>query len=320
MYTYILPQWVFIFYLYCFLGWCFESLVVSVTEKKWVNRGFMRGPFLPLYGSGGIMMLLVSMPFQDNILLVYVAGCIGATALEFVTGVVMEALFKVRYWDYSDKKFQFKGYICLGSTLAWGLLTILMTEVIHKWIEGFVLAIPINWLTAITLILTALIFSDFALSFRAALDLRDILVKLDQAKKEMVLMQKRLDVIIALTNEELSNRKDEFNSRKDEFTEKISEGIETRIEDLVNSIEDKLESIKNLAKGKSASDYPDGVKEELWDIRKRFSKSEADRDRVGRLKEFYQKRILRSNPTMSSSKFKEALDELKKKAQKNEED
>ena len=88
-------QWLFFFYMYCFFGWCFESTFVSLKSGKLVNRGFMRGPFLPLYGSGAIMMLVVSMPFRDNVLLTYVAGVIGATALEYVTGVVMEALFKV---------------------------------------------------------------------------------------------------------------------------------------------------------------------------------------------------------------------------------
>lgn len=98
----------------------FESTFVSLKSKKFVNRGFMRGPFLPIYGSGAIMMLVVSMPFQDNIFLTYIAGCIGATALELVTGVTMEALFKVRYWDYSNQKFNYKGHICLSSTIAWG--------------------------------------------------------------------------------------------------------------------------------------------------------------------------------------------------------
>ena len=102
MYPYSLSQWLFLFYFYCFLGWCVESTHVSIRQKPphWVNRGFMRGPFLPLYGSGAIMMLVVSAPFQHNLFLTYVAGCIGATILEYITGVTMEGLFKVRYWDY----------------------------------------------------------------------------------------------------------------------------------------------------------------------------------------------------------------------------
>lgn len=107
-------QWLFFFYMYCFFGWCFESAYVSAKSRKLVNRGFMRGPFLPLYGSGAIMMLVVSMPFQENIFMTYIAGVIGATTLEYVTGVAMEALFKVRYWDYSNQRFNFQGHICLS--------------------------------------------------------------------------------------------------------------------------------------------------------------------------------------------------------------
>ena len=120
MYQYTVVQWLFFFYFYCFFGWCFESTYVSLKSKRPVNRGFMRGPFLPLYGSGGIMMLLVSRPFQDNLVMVFIAGCVGATVLEYVTGVVMEALFKVRYWDYSNQKFNFQGHICLSSSQAGG--------------------------------------------------------------------------------------------------------------------------------------------------------------------------------------------------------
>ena len=116
-YTWI--QWLFFFFFYSFFGWCFESTYVSLHEKRFVNRGFIRGPFLPLYGTGALMMLIVSMPFQDNLILTYVAGCVGATVLEYITGVLMETLFKVRYWDYSHKKFNFQGQICLESSLAW---------------------------------------------------------------------------------------------------------------------------------------------------------------------------------------------------------
>lgn len=272
MYSYSIIQWLFFFYFYCFFGWCFESAYVSVKSRKPVNRGFMRGPFLPLYGTGGIMMLLVSMPFQDNIVLVYIAGCIGATVLEYVTGVVMEALFKVRYWDYSKNKFNFQGHICLGSSLAWGFLTIFMTEFLHKPVERFVLSIPEGTLTVITLILTAVIWSDFALSFKAAMDLRDVLVKMEKAKEEMQRIQKRLDVLIALTNEDIANRRDEITESVQQKKEEWSESIRT----------------------------------ELGELKEKYRKSLEDRERISAL--------LRSNPTMSSVHFKEALEELKRRA------
>ena len=203
MYQYTVIQWLFFFYFYCFFGWVFESTYVSLRKKQFVNRGFMRGPFLPIYGSGGIMMLVVSMPFQDNLFLTYIAGCIGATALEFVTGMTMEALFKVRYWDYSDQKFNYKGHICLSSTLVWGLLTILMTGFLHRGVETVVFALPDMLITIATIVISCVMIVDMTLSVKAAMDLRDLLIALEKAKEEMERIQKRLDVIVAVANDEI---------------------------------------------------------------------------------------------------------------------
>ena len=191
MYHYTFIQWLFFFYFYCFFGWIFESTYVSICKRKFVNRGFMRGPFLPIYGSGAIMMLVVSMPFQDNLILTYLAGCVGATVLELVTGLTMEALFKVRYWDYSNQKFNYKGVICLSSTLAWGFLTLFMTQFLHKIVEALVFRIPAMVINIVTVVLSVGILIDFTLSFKAALDLRSVLVGLEKVREEMERIQKR---------------------------------------------------------------------------------------------------------------------------------
>lgn len=298
MYEYSTIQWLFFFYFYCFFGWCFESTYVSIKSKRFVNRGFMRGPFLPLYGSGAIMMLLVSKPFQEHIVLVYIAGCIGATVLEYVTGVVMEALFKVRYWDYSNQPFNFQGHICLGSSLAWGFLTIAMTEFIHKPVERLVLSIPSGILTPVTLVLTALICADFALAFKAAMDLRDVLIKMEKAKEELMHIQKRLDVIIAFTNETIETR---------------VEDLKESVEDLKGNIENKLENLKKQSQLKPSA-YLESVKEELLELRIKYRRNVEDRERLSGLKDFFQRDLIRANPTMSSERFKEALEELKQRA------
>ena len=113
MYTYNLFQWILLFYIYCFLGWCVESTIVSTREKRFINRGFLKGPFLPIYGTGTILILFVSLPLIDHPILVYIAGLISTTILEYFTGWLMETLFKIKYWDYTDDKFNYKGRICL---------------------------------------------------------------------------------------------------------------------------------------------------------------------------------------------------------------
>lgn len=296
MFHYTAIQWLFFFYFYCFFGWCFESAYVSIKKKRPVNRGFMRGPFLPLYGSGAIMMLVVSGPFQENILLTYLAGCVGATLLELVTGITMEALFKVRYWDYSNQKFNYKGHICLSSTVAWGFLTILMTEAVHKWVERLVFAIPQNVISVLTAGITFVIVIDFTLSFKAALDLRDVLLGLEKARMEMERIQKRLDVIIAVVNDERETRKQEK---------------ELRTEELMSSLEERFSRIREkLIENPSA--LLDDVKEEFLELRDKYLVEKEYRRRFGRIKDFYQRNLIKGNPNMYSSRFSEALEELKK--------
>lgn len=294
-YHYIAMQWIFFFYFYCFMGWIIESTYVSVKSKKLVNRGFMRGPFLPLYGSGAMMMLIVSAPFQKNLFFVFVAGCIGATVLEYITGVTMEALFKVRYWDYSNQPFNFQGHVCLGTSLAWGALTILMTRFVHRPIEGLVMRIPFRILVPATLFLSFIIAIDFALSFKAALDIRDILVKLEKAKTEMEHLSKRLDVVIAITGEERENRKQE---REEKYS------------NLRQSIEERLESMKAAISAKP-SEYLDNVKEEFLELREKYHINVEITKQLKSFKDFYKRSMLRGNPGMVSDKFKEVLEELK---------
>ncbi|MCI9336526.1 MAG: hypothetical protein HFH93_03115 [Lachnospiraceae bacterium] len=312
MYSYSIVEWLFFFYFYCFVGWCIESAYVSVRTRKLTNRGFMRGPFLPLYGSGAIMMLVVSMPFQDNIFMVYVAGCIGATALEYVTGVAMEALFKVRYWDYSKNKFQFQGHICLGTSLSWGFLTILMTEVVHVPVEGLAASLPDMVLRTITIVVTIYIAADFALSFKAAIDLRDVLVKMEKVKEEMVHIQKRLDMVVALTRQEMENYKTALTESAGAAKEEWTESMAMRIEDVKAGIERKLEQVRALVPTWSA-EQRESIGEVLLDLKTKYAVNLADRKRLGKLRDFFQRGLLRSNPGMTSVRFREALEELKRR-------
>lgn len=298
MYPYTLAQWLFLFYTYSFWGWCVESTHVSIRQKPphWVNRGFMRGPFLPLYGSGAIMMLVVSAPFQHNLFLTYVAGCVGATVLEYITGVTMETLFKVRYWDYSNQPFNFQGHICLGTTLAWGGLTILMTHIIHKPIESFLYMIPQGILSVLVFVLTALIAADFALSFRAALDIRDILIAMEKAKEEMAHMQKRLDVIMAVRGEEI---------------EEYRSAAEVRVEELAESIEEKLRRIRERIQI-HPSEYMESVKNEAGEIRDRFMHVRYRAYELKTIRDRWKRGMILGNPTMrGSKKLHYNLEELK---------
>lgn len=311
MFTYTVEQWLVLFYVYCFLGWCFESAYVSLRTHHPVNRGFMRGPFLPLYGSGAIMMYVVSKPFADNVLLTYLAGCIGATALEYVTGAVMEMLFKIRYWDYSNQRFHYKGYICLSSSLAWGLLTILMTRVIHGPIEAAVLAIPEQLLAIIVFVLTIGISCDFALSFKAALDLRDVLIKLEEAREDMHELEDRLKVLMEHANDQVQAAIEKQGDRVESVKAEIESLRDNIQEELTNSVEVGISRLNDFMEEHNIEELNE-IKAEYREWRQRVLENSRNRREALQIRDKFRMHHMTANPSMKSERFKEAIEEIRK--------
>lgn len=298
-YRYTISEWLLFFFLYCFAGWCIESTYVSIHQHKLVNRGFMRGPFLPLYGSGAVMALFITIPFRDSIPEMFVVGAIGATILEYFTGVIMEAIFKVRYWDYSDKKFNLNGHICLGTSIAWGFLTIALVKFIHAPVEQFVLRIPEKVQAGIAMVLTVIMAGDFALSFKAALDIRDILVKMEKAKEELERVQTRLDAMIAFLYPREEQK--EKTSKRQQISE-ILQDIKKKFDLLQTDFEQEDSKAKeNLVQSKK----------ELIQLREKYIIAREQRISLRERLGFYKRSILKSHPSINSTKFKDALSELK---------
>lgn len=225
MYSYQLQQWLLFFFIYCFIGWCWESAYVSAKKREWVNRGFLKGPFLPIYGFGALAVLVSTLPVRPYPVLVYFFGLLGATLLELVTGICMEKLFHVRYWDYSNQKFNFKGHICLSSSVAWGFFSLAMIYGFHKPIEGLVLGLP-AWLTNLfSFVLTAMVAGDFAVSFKTAMELRDILDGMERVKSEMKRLQKRAEIIEAFLADSAEKKTEELKAEVQERREDVREEL-----------------------------------------------------------------------------------------------
>ena len=244
MYHYNLQEWLLFFFIYCFLGWCWESCYVSAKKRQWVNRGFMKGPFLPIYGFGALSVLIATLPVRPFPVLVYVFGMIGATALELVTGICMEKLFHVRYWDYSNQKFNFKGHICLTSSIAWGAFSLAMIYGFHKPIEKLVLSIPFVWLDILTTVLTVIVAADFAISFKTAMELRAILDSMERIKDEMKRLQKRAEVIEAFLADDFHDAKENFKEEMLERKDNLMEGLQERKENILEGIQERKEDAK----------------------------------------------------------------------------
>lgn len=192
MFSYSPTQWLLFFYIYSFVGWMIESTIVSIDEKRFVNRGFLRGPLLPLYGFGGIVILFVSLPVKDSPALVYLCGMLGTTILEYFTGWLMESLFKMKYWDYGGQKFSFKGRISLTSSLFWGFLSLFMTYGLHKWVQSVVFLLSENAVLALVISISVFFTVDTIHAFRTALDVKKLLARMNRILEEMEVLKEQL--------------------------------------------------------------------------------------------------------------------------------
>ena len=155
---YHVTQW---FLVYSILGWVVESIYMSICNRRLTNRGFVRGPFCPIYGVGALSVFFLLRPFCGNLLLLYVLGCVFPTLLEYVTARVMLALFGEVWWDYSEKPFNYKGILCLESTIAWGFYTLGLFLLLHEGVERFVDSYPFTVGYRAGSLMIALFTADF---------------------------------------------------------------------------------------------------------------------------------------------------------------
>ena len=203
---YTFSTWLLFFYFYCFLGWVWETCYVSVLKARWVNRGFMRGPFLPIYGSGAIVVLIFTLPFRTNAWLVFVVGMTSATLLEYFKGAAMEKMFHVRYWDYSRQRLNLNGHICVTSSLAWGCFSVILTLYGHTPVERFVTNMNENVLEIIVFVLTVYISIDMAESIREAVTLKEVLLGLEENSEDFRRLQKHIEVVSAFYGGEIKEK------------------------------------------------------------------------------------------------------------------
>ena len=184
---YHLMNWLII---YSFFGWVWETCYVSVKSGKFVNRGFINGPLCTIYGFGAVSVYVILRPFSDNLLYLYLGGVLVATALEYVTAVLMESIFHTSWWDYSDNKFNFQGRICLGASLGWGAFTVILFKVLHPLVESIVILYPVYVGEIGICVIGVGYVVDFAFSAAAAFRIHEKLpvieAAMEQAKGEML--------------------------------------------------------------------------------------------------------------------------------------
>lgn len=168
------------FFIYSFLGWVWESAYVSLKEKRLVNRGFVTGPVCTIYGCGAVAVYLTLKPISGNLLFLFVGGIVVPTILEYLTSVLMEAVFHTRWWDYSSSRFNFQGRICLGASLGWGFFTVILFYILHPFVEWIVSLYSVALGKLMVCAAGFLYLVDFGISFANAMQIGKKLRSMDE--------------------------------------------------------------------------------------------------------------------------------------------
>jgi hypothetical protein len=298
------------------LGWCFESGYATIKQRKLTNRGFLRGPYIPIYAFGAIFVLIITDNFQGSILSVYFSGLIAATVLEYITGYVMEKLFKVKYWDYSDHKFNLNGYISLSTSIAWGFLSVLLTEVLQVNVYRFVSMLTEHDLKISIAITSTVFFLDLILSIKAAFSIAKAYAALERAKLEFLEVKDKLsliaDELLNETQSKIIGIKDSVAERMSQANGYISTGKES-LSALKSEIENVLSSLSNTVASKSPA---------YLELKRKYEvageKYTLTFPKMGKIMSFFIRNMIKGNPGLNKkylSQLKE-LSEIRKRNNK----
>ena len=324
------------FFVYGFLGWCTEVAYAAVKEGKFVNRGFLNGPICPVYGIGVGVVVQFLTPFEENLLLLYITSTLLVTAIEGITGYLLEKIFHNKWWDYSNQPLNIGGYVCLIFSLIWGVFCVLIVKVIHPLIHKALTLIPLVVGIIIMAALAIALFADLYVTAsgilkmnrrleameKIASELKDLSNKVGENIYENVMEGKEFQ---EEKKEQLSNAKEEFKERLEE-PKAIVDGFKERLEEpkaIVDGFKERLEEPKTIVDGlKERLEEPkarvgemapkinvEEMKTRMEELKARYEEMAENRTKVG-------ERLVKAFPRMQSGQHKEILEELKKRIRK----
>ncbi len=286
------------FFFYSAVGWLVESVYCSIAARKWINRGFLTGPICPIYGTGAVVFAVCLGPLKDTAVivsvagkefsitpvLVFVAGMILADIVEFITSVIMEKLFRARWWDYSDKPFNIQGRICLMHTLYWGVACIVFLYLVHPFVQKAAAELPQKAVyAALTVILIAFTL-DLANAVRTAMDVRKVMDKVRKISDSVTKFANDIKNNVEVRYDEIQSsaakRMERFTQWRSDLTKQVSELFESAGISFAgkrNEYKGKnrlFEKYPNLVK--TAKKQMDSLEDFLLEIKNKFTDSDDE--------------------------------------------
>lgn len=151
------------FVLYSVFGWVYESIYCSITHRKLINRGFLNGPYCPIYGTGAVAMIAI-LGSVESATALFMSGAVLACTIEYITSYVMEKLFYARWWDYSNTKFNLNGRICLAGAIVFGAFAVVLIKFIHPFVARLTSFLPPWGIYTAAAVLAVILIADTAVT------------------------------------------------------------------------------------------------------------------------------------------------------------
>lgn len=174
----ILLKYFLLFIIYSFIGWFIEVVAMLFNTGKVIDRGFLIGPYCPIYGGAGVLMTIFLSKYQNNIMLLFIMSIIICGSLEYFVSYVLEKIFKARWWDYSEKKFNLNGRICVNTLIPFGILGVLLIMFINPLLFKFLNFIPYGLRLIIGIVLCIVFTIDVVVSVTITFNLRGTIKKI----------------------------------------------------------------------------------------------------------------------------------------------
>lgn len=278
----IMPQnfyeLVWIFIVYAFLGWCTEVSYAALDTGKFVNRGFLNGPYCPIYGCGVVIVIAILTPLQENLAILFAGSFLLTSVLEYITGFLLEKVFHNKWWDYSNFPFNIKGYVCLKFSILWGLACTFVMKVLHPIIYGFIVWIPHKAGVVILVILMSCFAADLGVTVSTILKFNRHIRAMDEIAEALHKLSDEIGENIYENVTDVIEKSEKFQQTHGELIEKIAEAKEERrleYEELTAKYE-KLLSEKKFGYRRLMDAFPDMISldrnETLQKYKKHFRK------------------------------------------------
>jgi Phosphatidylserine/phosphatidylglycerophosphate/cardiolipin synthases and related enzymes len=284
----------YIFILYGVFGWVYESCLVSFKKKTFINRGFLNGPIIPIYGSGALVVFLAFWNVRNDIVLTLIGGIILATLLEYLTSAVMELVFHTRWWDYSNYPLNLQGRICLPVSLFWGILTLLMLHLFQPGINYLIGLLPRKAGEILGYIILPIFTLDTVSAVISSVKLDKILAKLNDLRQDMT--------------EYVSTTK--MYETGEELIGKFSD---LRMQGLFTEVKGRFEAKIHSPKPSKINSFPElkelrpEIEAKMKEFLKRYQNIKTQKSHI---------RLLKAFPSMKVGKREAALSDLREKISK----